>query len=356
MFECISYHDILGINDRMDTTIHSIDIIREAIVKECKDIMLIMEKTPWIKITSIMTTAWYFDTDSYQSLCNDIVEEYMEVSKDGKFRLSVQWEKKSIQWLCTNISASYRTLCNYLDNHPGCTYKNFTMDKMDDLYNIFIETIRNRRTAIDDAMKLSVKMQVLPTVEKILDKCILTTKTIEFVMTEYPELCVINDTIKISKERVREYGSEFFPEKMAIIRENAKVASQRRLLILKREYRKIAKSIKDGVDDMTLLELYPYLVKDNKPNVDSSVLRDFGPGEKDVVKSLRQWENRHKSSFEPYNKGKFINESWIYNGTNIPKETKMRAVRYVERNNLPESIYVYRSITKKLLAQDKVAE
>lgn len=309
MFECITYHDILGINDRMDTNIHSIDIIRESIVKECKDIMEIREKTPWIKIVSIMTTAWYFDEDTYQSLCNELADLYVTVTLNENEKSNPECMKNAISKLCTNIPASYRTLCSYLDNHPECTFDNFTMGSINDLYEIFIKIIREKRSSINDMMKISVKMRSLGTVEKILDKCIESTKTIEFIMNKFPELCMIDDVLKISKEHVREYGDEFFPDKMAIIRENGRVASQRRLLILKREYRKIADSLKRGVDDITLLELYPYLVKDNKPNIDAVVLRDFGPGEKDVVKFLRQWENSHKASFTPYNKRKFINDS-----------------------------------------------
>ena len=353
MFECITYHDILGINDRMDTNIHSIDIIRESIVKECKDIMEIREKTPWIKIVSIMTTAWYFDNDTYQSLCNELADLYVTVTLNEDEKSNPDRMKKSISKLCTNIPASYRTLCSYLDNHPECTFNNFTMESMNDLYEVFIESIRKKRDSINDMMKLSVKMRSLGTVEKILDKCIQSTKTIEFIMNKFPELCMIDDVVKISKEHVREYGDEFFPDKMAIIRENGKVASTRRLLILKREYRKVVESIKAGVDDITLLEMYPYLVKDNRPNIDSTVLKDFSSWERDVVKTLRQWENSHKASFEPYNKGKFINDSWIYNGITISKDLKTRAIQYVEMNHLPESIYVYRAITKKLLAQQQ---
>ena len=356
MFECITYRDILDINDRMDTSIHSINIIREVIIKECRDIMMIDEKTPWIKIVSILTTTWYFDDETYHEVCTDLINEYMELSKTGKFRNEPQREKKAIQRLCTNIPASYRTLVNYLNEQPVYSYESFTKESIEENYQVFIEIIRNKRNSINNMMKMSVKMRSLDTVEKILDKCILTTKTIEYIMDKYPEMCMVDDTVKISKEHVRQYGDEFFPDKMATIRENGRVASQRRLLILKREYRKIADSLKRGVDDITLLELYPYLVKDNKPNIDAVVLRDFGPGEKDVVKFLRQWENSHKASFTPYNKRKFINDSWIYNGIDIPKEIKTQAVEYVEMNQLPESIYVYRAITKKLLAENKVSE
>ena len=345
MFEGTTYKDWIKFNLNVNKEGLNIGDIYNSLFTAIDNVM---NQTPvqWTKIIGSMTTTWFLDNDSYHDLCRVVIERFIHI-REGMDK------RESVSVFITRIRPAYKTITDYLKKDKSVIDNTMvTLKNIDERYETLVSELMKTRDLIDLENMNQVKMKAVPVVKKILEQSLSSGKRIERVMENNPSWCSIDKEINISPERVREYGKEFFPNMMEQIAENGRKASKQRLLIMKREYRKISNLIDSGVSDIKLLELFPHLVKDGKPNIDSGILRDFGDYERHTVKNLREWANTRATRFKPCTKNMFLSESWIYNGEEVSKELKEASIEYCKKNKLPPCLYMYRLVARSILDKE----